>query len=449
MKIDSMYSCHIKDADKHIHHVLSDTVTLYRKAVDYLIDVCLKEWNCLKDILFAQQQQRMVEVLVHGTKTQSAQYPFASLFYKFPSYLRRSAITEAIGKVSSYQSNLANWEAMEPSSRGKRPGKPNAGFVYPCLYRKNLYNQTGIYEAMIKVWVRNTWDWITIRFRKSDADYIDHHCSSRKESAPVLRKRNRKWSLDFCYTEEAVLSKTDIFHQRILSVDLGLNNACVCTCMLSDGTILGREFLSLPREYDCLKRKTDRIRQAQRHGSRCVRNLWKLADGVNDAIAVKTARFIIDMAVLYQVDTIVFEHLDLSGNKHGSKKMRLHLWKARYVQQVVTDRAHRLGMHISHICAWGTSRLAFDGTGSVKRGGESEKTNGNYSLCEFTTGKIYHTDLNAAYNIGARYFVREILKTLPVTEGQRIMAKVPGCEKRSTCTLSTLISLNAELYASA
>jgi hypothetical protein len=45
--------------------------------------------------------------------------------------------------------------------------------------------------------------------------------------------------------------------------------------------------------------------------------------------------------------------------------------------------------------------------------------------------------------------VREILKSLPVTEGQRIRAKVPGCAKRSTCTLSTLISLDAELYAAA
>ena len=54
-------------------------------------------------------------------------------------------------------------------------------------------------------------------------------------------------------------------------------------------------------------------------------------------------------------------------------------------------------------------------------------------------------DLNASYNIGARYFIRELLKTVPVTEQQGILAKVPGCSKRSTCTLSDLISLNAVL----
>jgi|GEM_PF-6838535 hypothetical protein len=66
---------------------------------------------------------------------------------------------------------------------------------------------------------------------------------------------------------------------------------------------------------------------------------------------------------------------------------------------------------------------------------------------EFKSGKVYNCDLNASYNIGSRYFVREILKSLPVTEGQRIQAKVPGCAKRSTCTLSTLINLNSALYA--
>ena len=72
---------------------------------------------------------------------------------------------------------------------------------------------------------------------------------------------------------------------------------------------------------------------------------------LNDDIAVKTANFIIDTAKMYHTDTIVFEHLDLAGKKHGSKKQKLHMWKAKYVQSMVTDKAHRLSMRISHICA--------------------------------------------------------------------------------------------------
>ena len=144
----------------------------------------------------------------------------------------------------------------------------------------------------------------------------------------------------------------------------------------------------------------------------------------------------------------MFEYLDLNGKKRGSKRQRLHLWRANGIQAMVTNKVHRLDMCISHINAWNSGRLAFDDFVHVLRGSESTKIeDDNYSLCEFTTGKVYHCDLNATYNIGARYFICELLKAVPVTEQQYITAKVLECEKRSTCTLSTLISLNAVLCA--
>lgn len=68
-----------------------------------------------------------------------------------------------------------------------------------------------------------------------------------------------------------------------------------------------------------------------------------------------------------------------------------------------------------------------------------------YSLCKFQNGKTYNCDLNASYNIAARYYIREILKSCSVTDRLDIEAKVPHCSKRSTCTLADLISLNAVL----
>ena len=153
-----------------------------------------------------------------------------------------------------------------------------------------------------------------------------------------------------------------------------------------------------------------------------------------------------DIAAQYNVNAIVFEHLDTSGKKKGSKKQKLHLWKSQYVQNIVTDKAHRLGMRVSHICAWGTSKLAFDGSGITLRGKDANLS--SYSVCQFQNGKIYNSDLNAAYNIGARYYIREILKSLPAKVRLVIEANVPQLAKRSTCTLSSLYSLNAELILS-
>lgn len=229
------------------------------------------------------------------------------------------------------------------------------------------YSFVDDYTAKLKVFVRNTWDWVTVQLRKSDVNYILHHCQDRSEGSPTLRKRGRNWYLEFPFSETVKLNKQDVFAQTIVSVDLGINNACVCAVMRSDGTVVGREFLRLSAENDSLKRKIDRIKRAQRHGSRKTRRLWKFANGVNEDIAVKTAAFITDVTRHYHADVIVFEHLELKGKKRGSRRQRLHLWKAKTVQRIVTDRAHRMGIRISRVNAWGTSRLAFDGSGKVLR----------------------------------------------------------------------------------
>lgn len=67
------------------------------------------------------ERQGVVEGLTIATKHHpEVPYPFDQedrRFYKMPCYLRRAAINEAIGKVSSYRSNLANWEQAGPQTR--------------------------------------------------------------------------------------------------------------------------------------------------------------------------------------------------------------------------------------------------------------------------------------------------------------------------------------------
>jgi IS605 OrfB family transposase len=441
-----MYSQKIK----HYNHIFRATVDAYRAAVDFFISVCMEEWDSLSILPASKTQMNHLEAMTHPTaRRPHVAHAFDTAdkrFYKFPSYLRRAACMEAIGKVSAYKSTLEVWEKTK---EGRRPGAPKAGYVYPCLYRDNMYKEGEPYTAKIKVYIRNTWDWLTVGLRRSDVDYVTRHCGSMKQSSPTLQKRGKEWFLDFLYTEESVITKKEVRDQIILAVDLGIHNACTCACLLPDGTVAGRRFLRLPAEEDRLKKAVNRIKKAQQHGNRKMPRLWARAVGINDDIAVKTAAFIMEAAASFHADVIVFEHLDRAGRKRGSKRQRLHMWKADYVQNMVESKAHRLGRRVSRICAWNTSRLAYDGSGEVKRGKESERTNGSYSVCEFPTGKIYNCDLNASYNIGARYFIREILKSLPERERLAAEAKVPASARRSTCTLSTLINLHAVLAAQA
>lgn len=440
MKINTMYSVKIK----HYNHIFKATVEIYRRAVDFYIGVALKEWENISAIGNAMYQKAYLQECTIRTKNNpNPKHSFEDAdrtFYKMPVYLRRAALAEALGKVSSYKSNLANWELTDKATRGNKPSIPKAGYIYPALYRDNMYIQTDIYKAKVKVFIRNTWDWVSVDLRKSDMDYIHRHCDGRKHCVPTLQKRGKEWFLDFAFEENVKLTDADVTKQTIVSVDLGINCAATVSVMKADGTILGRHFCKLPKEQDSLHHAVNRIKKAQQHGNYKTPRLWAKAKGINDAIAVKTAGFIMDVAVLYNADVIVFEHLDRTGKIKGSKKQKLHMWRSQYVQSMVTDKAHRLGMRISHINAWGTSRLAYDGSGYVERG-----INGNYSVCKFQNGKTYNCDLSATYNIGARYFIREIIKSLPATARLQLEAKVPQVSKRSTCTFSALISLNAAL----
>ena len=181
------------------------SVRIYRAAVDFFIGIIDREWETLSAFGSGKAGMRAVESLTVTSASRIAvPYDFAKAdkrFYKMPCYLRRAAIAEAFGKVSSFRSSLTNWEDADPKTRGRRPGRPKAGYAYPVLYRGNMYLDGDRYSARIKVFVRNTWDWVTVTFRKSDADYFERHCQSfkngngamesRRIGALTLRKRHR------------------------------------------------------------------------------------------------------------------------------------------------------------------------------------------------------------------------------------------------------------------
>lgn len=297
--------------------VFKTTVEMYRQAVDFLIGVCLNEWDDIAQIERSTDRMMFVERLVHKTKDRPfVKYDFDSPFYKFPNYLRRAAIAEAIGDVSSYKSNYANWTVEK---NGNPPSEPKAGYTFPCLYKGDCFVRIDNYTAKIKVFVRNTWDWITIKLKKGDVDYILRHCSMRKALNPTLRRRGKEWFLDSSFQEKVDLSDTEALERRIVAVDLGVNTPATISVMQADGTILDRKFCKLSKEQDSLLHALNRIKKAQQNHCLSTPRLWAKVKGINKDISVKTAQYIVDIAVLYDADVIVFEHLNVQGKKKGSK----------------------------------------------------------------------------------------------------------------------------------
>ena len=311
-----------------------------------------------------------------------------------------------------------------------------SSIVMSCTVRE----REGKDEAYLKLYDGHDWKWFCVRLDHTDMEYLRKYWSGKKASAPTLEKRHRKYFLRFSYTEEVTLTKTPVKEQIICSVDLGINTDAVCTIMRADGTVLGRKFIDHPSEKDRMYRTLGRIRRFQReHGSAQTQGRWAYTKRLNTELGKKIAGAIVRYAEENHADVIVFEYLEMQGKISGKKKQKLHLWRKRDIQKCCEHQAHRKGMRVSRICAWNTSRLAYDGSGAVTRDWE------NHSLCTFQTGKRYNCDLSASYNIGARYFIRELLKPLPATERSLLEAKVPSVKRRTSCVYADLRKLHSEM----
>ena len=436
MKITSSYGVELRKQNIPIRQ----TLDVYRSAVSYLTEIYEQVWEELERIPETKKRFNEAEHLIHTTKKNQARFDFDIRFPKMPSYLRRASIQHALGSISSYKTRMGMWEKL--GQIGGKPKLVHENHAMPVFYRDVMYreNENGKDAAYLKLYDGHDWKWFHVRLSHTDMEYLRKNWSGKKASAPTLERRYRKYFLRFSYTEDVILTKVPIREQIICSVDLGINTDAACTIMQSDGTVLGRKFINFSSEKDRMYRVLGRISRFQRkHGSVQVKSRWAYAKRLNTELGRKIAGAVTGYAEENHADVIVFEYLEIKGKISGRKKQKLHLWKKRDIQKRCEHQAHRRGMRISRICAWNTSRLAYDGSGTVVR------DSGNHSLCTFQNGKRYNCDLSASYNIGARYFIRELLKPLPATERSLLEAKVPSVKRRISCVYADLRELFSEM----
>ena len=418
---------------------LEESIMLYREALRTLIPIINDGWETLSEYTFTKQKYNCIENWVHNTKTNQALFDFDKKFPKFPTYLRRSAIAKALGIVSSYRSNLANWE-KEP--KGQIPQLSLTHYTYPAYYKGNLFRNFDPIRQTIELKVFKNGDWVyeVYRLKTSDCTYYQNYLTGKKQNVPIIQKKGRRFYATFSYEENVPLIPEESI-RKICAVDLGLGTDATCSIMDQDGTVYARKFISFSEEHDRLHTQLGRIKRNQKRGSRHNKTLWRKVAGISQDIADKTVKAILDFGNAHGVDVFVLEHLDFKG-KNILK--RAHFWRYKRIYKVLTQKAHKYGLRISRVNARNTSRLAFDGSGWAKRGSEIAP-NTPYSTIQFATGKFYNADLNASYNIGARFFIRYLLKTVTATQRLALEAKVPQVAKRSTCTLSDLINLRSAL----
>lgn len=420
-------------------NALDDSIVIYRETLRFVIPIVDAHWNEMKEFNSDKFRMSYIENLIHNTQGNEAIYSFDKNFPKFPTYLRRATLNKAIGIVSSYRSNLENWE-KEPN--GQAPKLSLIHYTYPAYYKKNLFkNFDPIHQTIeLKVFKNGDWVYETYTLKTSDCNYYQKNLANKKQNVPVITKKGRRFYATFSYEENVPLIAEDKI-EKICAIDLGLNTDATCCIMGADGTVYAQKFIHFSEEHDQLNTQLGRIKRNQKRGSRHNKTLWRKVSGLSQDIADKTVKAILEFGNEHGVDVFVLEYLDFKGR---NAVKRTHFWRYKRIYKVLTQKAHQHGLRIARVNAQNTSRLAFDGSGWSKRGREITPDT-SYALMQFPNGKIYNADLNATYNIGARYFIRHLLKTVTVTQRLALEAKVPQVAKRSTCTLSHLINLRSEL----
>ncbi len=392
------------------------TIEEYRRYLKPLVFLVNAQWVKLSS-LTSKERVNLIEKAIHKTaknpepkhryfRSVVQKYPS---FRKFPSYLRRAAIADAIGIVSSFQTRYQEWQSGKRKHRFCRPPKLTAMCQsYPALYKGQQIRYGENYRhVQIKFWNGCDWVWSEeIPIKKQGLNR--HRVEGNEIQSPALVVNKKTCQLSMPVKVKKIEREESRY---VCSVDLGINNAATAAIVGRDGTVKARKFINPARDIDRRNRRRMKIarkaRQSARitgkkHGKGFCKRLYRKSSHINLEISRKVMRGIVELAKAYGVKVIVFENLAgwkaKAGRKGSLQKQKFHLWCHRKIVELTQERWQELGGKVVFINPKYTSAYAFDGSGKVKR------SKINYSLCRFSTGKQYNADLNASYNIGARYW---------------------------------------------
>ena len=217
---------------------------------------------------------------------------------------------------------LSEWDYLSGFSTQVKASVVKLGL--PDRYSLTFYGQErdlcGMEEGVIglKLFDGKKWDWYYFKISPSDARYISAVRKTRKMLSPVVEKVKDRYRIRFSFKEKKELvPDTDPLGYRILAVDLGINAAASWCVMESDGTVHGKGVIRLTCEEDRLNHLINRKRMYQQAGKKS-KSIYRMVTAANRRLSIETSRKIMEKAVLYDVDCIVFEYLDSGGKIPGA-----------------------------------------------------------------------------------------------------------------------------------
>jgi putative transposase len=348
---------------------------------------------------------------------------FSEHFPDLPSAYRRSVIKDAIGKVRSYLSNLANWE-KSGQKKGK-PGLPGAS-EHPTLYQGTcelILEEAQVADRFVrlKVYDGKTWRWANYPVKCSRYFQQRQHDPAWEQHSPLLVLTEQTAALHFPQTKRIQAKKVKESKRDpdlvTVAVDLNVKNLAVIT-VRQHQQIMETVFVSDhgldQQRYRHLRRIAKKQWQSGKpvKGEHSNQQLWQHVSRMNADAAHQVAHRIAAVCARYPGCVLLFERLRKIKPKGTSKSRRMNRRQANQlrgtINQTAREQAYALGVVTVETNAHGTSqycsRCGARGERFSIRGGVyiKEKWGKLFScpVCHYEA----HADHNASVNVHHSFY---------------------------------------------
>jgi transposase len=347
---------------------------------------------------------------------------FTARFPAIPFIYRRSVIKDAIGKVRSYLSHVANWK--QSGKKKGRPGLPGAR-DHPTLYQGTCSLELESSDphdrfVQLKVYAGQEWRWVNYPVKCSR--YFQQRLSEEgwEHKSPTLLLRAHSAELHFPQTREIAARK--VKESKLdpdlvtVGVDLNVKNLAVIT-VRQHGTIIDTIFVTDhgldQHRYRHLKRIAKKQWQSGKpvkseHSSR---QLWQHVRRMNEDAAYKVARVIVGVCARFPGCVLLFERLRKIRSK-GGRSRRMNRKQANQlrgkINQKAREKAFVEGVVTAEVNPHGTSqycsRCGLRGERFSLRGGKRIKEPwGKLFWCPHCRYEA-NADWNASVNVYHSFF---------------------------------------------
>jgi transposase len=415
---------------------LEGTQILFNRVAAFYFEVIEAHPNVLE--LDTQTALTALERLTHRTKTNPTPVmPDISVADNLPALVRRSAIRATLGAARSYHANLDRWreEKERAAGKGKKfkksPPAPPGRWNVSVTFYHGMWKLRTANSIMLKLWTGTSWSWV--KFRVTGRELPD----GWKSISPQIVKHGKEWWLHTHIekkvstpetVEEQVRSTPDL---RVCAVTLNASDSlAVCTIQTREGTALATRFIRGGNQLDGF-RKSSLGRIARRRDDTGIImqgepdniRLWDRIHHLDEQLAHKVSRRIVEFARAYGASLLVFEYLIPYRPQQGSFSQRGNEKYAYWLRSKI--------FHYSQYKAWAegiiTCRVSPRVTGrecAICKAQVNRYREGQTLPDNTPEGPLVHcascsmrgnADRNSSLNIGQKLFTRYQKQEKPQT----------------------------------